>query len=277
MINCGETLLKKSRSGYLMAKLLFLVLFIFNTSVFANSYVEGFDVRSYSPVKKGLKDLYFEVRNNKLKTMVESSTGVKTNDEIYFKVFWKFPDKIQVDIEGMPKGFFELENNLKKIALEVVDYVIPRSPKEVLKEFDFKESEKTNDSVTLVGTTKNSESRVSEVQLQFDKNSILKNMVTLSPYSRSETDFNMSTKKGSDNKYLTDSMETVITRGKVKLKLEKKFDYITQDGFTLPNKVQILMKPVDKTKAVENSSEMTISNYKINEGLASKRITPAKS
>lgn len=250
-----------------MFKIIFVFL-IFQSSLFAASLLETFDVKSYSPIKKGMRDVYFEVRNNKLKTMIESSTGVKLTDEPYFKVFWKFPSEVDIHINGMPKGFIELEQNLKKIGIEVVDYVIPRSPKEVFKDFNF-----TEESLILKGKSKNAESRVSEVTLNFDKNGLLNNMLTLSPYSRSETEFKYSVKKNSDNKYLTDELTTIITRGKVKLNLTKSFDYISKEGYVLPSVVKVSMHPVDKkSKSQGNLSEMQISNYKINEGVAAKNF-----
>ena len=255
--------------------LLLCVLF-FSFNSFASQRIKTFDIMTYSPMKKGLKDLYFEVENNKLQKMVESSTGLKLSEPIRFKVYWMPPNKTKIDIVGLPAGYQELEQNLKKIALEVVDYVIPRSPVTVFNEFKFAKEEINKTGVIIRGKSKNTESKVSELELHFSKNDKLLKMISLGAYSRTEVDFDYSKKKYSDNKFLTDSLITTITSGKVKLRISKHFSYIQKDGYAFPSKVKVHMSPVGDVKAKGNSSEMTISGYKANEGFALKRFSAKK-
>ncbi|CAN0101634.1 unnamed protein product, partial [Chrysoparadoxa australica] len=82
-------------------KRFFYTIFVlaFMNSAYAVDLLENFDLRSYSPVKNGLKDFTCQIRVKGLTDQVKKDlVNVKINDEIYYKLYWVYPGKIDITV-----------------------------------------------------------------------------------------------------------------------------------------------------------------------------------
>ncbi len=275
--------------GFCMKKWLLIALFQFLAvlSSWANlktpEVIQTFDVRTYSPVNYSLKDLTFEIRLKKLTDIVKKRLVDIKIEEVFFKVYWVFPGRFDIQVEGMPKGFHEIKNELKTLVINRLDYVVPQKLMPKLRSYQLKES-KTSRGTLVIAADLTQQKSVNEIKMFFDKGGKLVSFNTSSPAGAQKSKMVMSPKSWSHNKWVVDRVVSRSIAGIQTTKIENDIKYFNKDGFGFPQTISILttqkiQAPSPKARPQERQVRSTInfSNYRVNSGEAKKYFRKFKS
>lgn len=241
--------------------------------------VEQYELRTYSPINYGLKDLTFEVRVNNLKEMLEGQYNLKNLIDVYYKVYWIFPGQYQINVEGLPEGFVELESELKSILKEKLEFVVPKDISSKLRAY--KLSYKSKKPTVIEGVDPTQNRSVNRIELVFAESGKLKKMRSFSPYNVTESILNLGIKSWSHNKWVVEQYKMSIESTQKVLTVTNNISYETHGGVGLPDTISTETKVEVKreregeeeiVKLSEQKSQLTFSNYEVNTGKAKKAI-----
>lgn len=260
-------------------KTIFYILFftLFSPTVFGVDLLENFDLRSYSPVKNGLKDFTCQIRVKGLTDQIKKDlVNVKINDEVYYRLFWLYPGKMDIVVEGLPKGFEELKQNLKGLVVNRVDYLVPQDLTKRLR--PYKMSSKPIKGGTIVlGTDPSNRLAVNKIELKFDSSEKLTSYKSYSPLGFQQSSFEYGKKSWSKNKWVLESVEAKTVQGPQITEIKTEIEYENNVGYGFPTEINIktlqyVLAPGENEKKNERSgeTEISFSNYKINSGEAQK-------
>jgi hypothetical protein len=259
-------------------RLLFLTLTIFLNILCAQAGpVEDFDLRSYSPIKNGLKDLYCEVRLKGLTEKIKKQfVTLKIKQEIFFKLYWIYPGKIDFVVEGLPKGFLELRQNLKNLVASRIDYIIPQELAPKLQSYSLK-VKKSSSGTLVIGEDPTNNKAINKLEINFKKDGRLSRYKSYSPLGFQQSKFDYSKQSWSKNKWVLEKVEAKMIQGPQITESTTTVKYENQVGFGFPISVlvetkQYVAAPGKEERKLERKgeSEIAFSNYKVNSGTAQK-------
>lgn len=267
-------------------KKIFIILSLFLSVNFAHASatppeIENFDIRYYDPANYGLRDLVFEIRMTNLVETMKQRLQIKDLVDVYFKVYWMYPGKYKVDVEGLPGGFKEIKAELKSMVKNRLDFVIPQKLSPKVRSYDLK-SKKSKRGTTIVGVDKTHTRAVNEIRLNFDGGGKLTGFKTLSPMGVNTSEMKMSAKAWSHNKWVVDRLIVKSIQGIQMTEINHDVEYENIDGFGFPKKVEVvttrkLVKPQPVKKKKDNQlklkTEVLFSKYEVNTGKAQRYIT----
>ncbi len=226
---------------------------------------EDHKIRSYSPVKVGVKDMLFDVRIKGIKDLIRGQTAITSLDDVYFRVYWYFPDRYKVVVEGLPEGFKVLRNNLKIIVKPYIDLIFSEEVITQFSRYPYVVDEKEKNSYLKKKTTTD----LSEINVKFNKDGLLKVINSKSPYSRISTEFDYSKKSWSKGKFVTDKIIiSEISQG-IKSVKEMNITHGLISGTGLPESIVVTERFLRDDKEINrNSININFSNYVLNTGKA---------
>lgn len=256
--------------------LTFLIISI--SMAFANSAVSDFDLLSYNPVKMGLKDVLCEVRLEGLTEQVKKQyVTVKVGREVYYKLYWMYPGRVAIDVEGIPKGFDQIKQSLVGLIINRVDYLIPQDLSPRIRGYELKKKSGGRGGVTFEGEDPTNTKAVNKIEVSFDSNGILKKYKSYSPLGFQDSIFDYGKKSWSKNKWVLQSVRAKMIQGPQVTESYTDIKYENVSGYGMPSKIvvsteQKIVAPGEGEKKIERKgeSELTFSNYKINMGEAQK-------
>jgi hypothetical protein len=261
-----------------MKRVFYTILFLLlSQSIHAVDLLENFDLRSYSPVKNGLKDFTCQIRIKGLTDQIKKDlVNVKINDEVYYKLYWKYPGKVDITVEGLPKGFQELRQNLKGLVVNRVDYLVPQDLSKRLRAYKLK-SKPIKGGTLVLGTDPSNRLAVNKIEIKFDGSEKLKSYKSYSPLGFQQSIFEFGKKSWSKNKWVLESVKAKTVQGPQITEIETEIDYENNVGYGFPTEINIetlqyVLAPGENEKKNERTGETVISfsNYKINSGDAQK-------
>jgi hypothetical protein len=255
--------------------ILFLVLM---TSTFGKALevIETFDIRSYDPVQSGLKDLSFEMEVSNLADLVEKKLPTSKIKKVYFMVYWVFPGRFEIEVEGLPRGFYDIKRELKNLVKNRLDYVIPQKMAPKFRSYKLK-SEKTKRGILIKGEDPTSTRAVNRLEIEFHKEGWISKFRTYSPLGFQGLAFKWKTESWSKNKWVLSSNIATTLAGVQKTIIKSKLKYRNIDGFGFPvtvniNTEQVIQVPGKNQKPAQRKHEqvITFKNYLVNKGKAAK-------
>lgn len=268
-----------------MKFLIFITLILSAISQIAFSKVEEleqFEIRSYSPQLSGVKDLVFEVRMDGLKEILEKSMAIGKLSDLYFKVYWMNPNEFRIEVEGLPKGFKEVRDDLRQLIKGKLDFVIPEKVSDRLKQYSLN-VEPITDGKLIKAIDETYTLAVPEIDLTIDKTGRLKYLETKMATNAVKTEFFHSPKSWSNNKLVLDRVVSISGTPGSSLTVTNDLEYANVNGFGLPAKLVVknvveFTTPPEKEKEKpkqqkkETTSVIKFSKYEINTGKAARFI-----
>jgi hypothetical protein len=260
---------------FILATLLF-----FSCNLFAAEKIEEieqFEIRSYSPQKVGVSDLVFEARIDNLTEILSKNTALGKLVDVSFKIYWQSPSQYKIEVNGLPKGYTDIRNDLTMLIKGKLEFVLPEKFIEKFKAYTLT-AEPVADGklIKAIDTTYNM--AVPEVDILFDKTGVLRTVETKAANVKSE--FYHSPKSWSNNKLVLDKVVMRSMQGLVKQSSTNEIQYASVNGIGFPSKLTIknvseMVVPANgknKEKKVKNETGTVIrfSNYEVNTGKAAK-------
>ena len=267
--------------GSIMRKRIFiLIAFIFVGNLFAQSeIIEHSEIKKYTPVKHGLKDLIFRVDIPGLAESLNARKSLGTITEAYFNVFWALPGKFQVDVIGLPNGFYELKVQLRNLIVPHLKIIFPDKLSNTLRSYSLSKHSSNGES-SLKAIDKTGTKAINTIDMQFSKEGYLKNVKTYSPAGSQNTELLMSKKTWSHNKWVLMKSITSSEKGPQKVSSITEIDYEVVSGYGLPKEVKVIsrielikgIKPAKGYKPFVKEEKLFFSDFQVNTGKALKRF-----
>lgn len=262
-----------------MKYFLLIISIAFCLSSYGVEVVESFDLRTYDPIQNGLKDLYCEVRLKGLTERLKKElVSLNIKGEVYYKLYWLYPGKVDIVVEGLPKGFQELRNNLKNLIVNRIDYLVPHKLGKKLRSYELR-SKKISSGVMVEGTDPTNNQAVNKLEISFDREGRLKSYKSYSPLGFQQSNFGYIKKSWSKNKWVLNNSKAKTIQGPQVTEIETGIDHENVVGFGFPGKIKItttqyIVAPGKEEKKQERTgtSELSFSKYEINSGKATKHF-----
>lgn len=260
-------------------KILTFISFFIST-IYANSSVSDFDLISYSPVKMGLKDLVCEVRLDGLTEQVKKQyVTLKIEEEVFYKLYWMYPGKSYIDVEGIPQGLEQLKQRLVGLIVNRLDYIIPQDLAPRIRGYKLKKVRGGNKGATFEGIDPTNTKTVNKIEISFDRKGVLEKYKSYSPLGFQESTFEYVKKSWSKNKWVLEGVNAKMIQGPQVTASKTSIEYNNVNGYGLPKKITVrtsqkVVAPGEGEKKIERSGEskITFSKYKLNMGAARKFI-----
>lgn len=264
---------------------LFWFLFILTAETFgqttAQDIIKKFDVSSYRPQDKGLKELVVQVEISNLTKQLNDQLIFGKLKNVYFKLYWVYPNQYEVEVIGLPNGFMEIKNELKTLVASRLDIIIPSMLEKKFEGYNLKlVSDKTKDQIIATDSTQMK--LINEVRASFDKEGKLISFTNHKPMVVEESELSLIKKGYSENKWIIDEISVKVNEGMQTTFIKTKIDYSSIEGYALPIKIsshtkQVLVQEQDK-KPVEREvdSSVEFKGYKLNSGEASSFLKKSK-
>jgi hypothetical protein len=255
---------------------IFVTLFVGVRASFAqsSSLIEDFDLRFYHPEQFSLKDLVFDVRIKDLTEIVKQRIADDKVKEVYFKVFWQSPGRYGIDVMGLPKGFEELKAELRMLVASRIDFVIPEKMAPKFRSYTLKTSNLKKGKL-IVAEDESNARPINRMELEFEEDGKIKKLTTFSPGSKQTTNYELSVKPWSHNKWVLDRIESEILQGEQRTKVNTALAFKSFEGFGFPVAIGIetiqFVQTSDKqggVKEVRQMTQLTLDNILVNSGKA---------
>ncbi|MFW5871925.1 MAG: hypothetical protein ACOCUT_02360 [bacterium] len=232
--------------------------------------IKQFDLKLYRPDQLGLKDFRVDLNIPSTTEKLKEQKIFGDLKKVIFQIYWQQPDKIDVHIIGMPKGFLEVKRQLQMQIASRIEYLIPVPLSEKLKGYKLETEKIKGDKVKVIAKDPTGKMEIQEYHLVFTNKGALQKFITFRPVGKEMSNFVLSTRSWSNNKWVIDGLNTTVKLPGGEINTSQTFEYLTDSGFGLIKKINIKMEQKINGKTAKEENRMIFSNYKINKGLAGK-------
>ncbi len=239
--------------------------------------IEQFEIRSYAPQKVGVTDLVFEARIDNLTEMLTKNLAVGKLVDVSYKIYWASPSQYKIEVQGLPKGFAEVKQDLISLIRGKMEFVLPEKFMEKFKGYSLK-AESVSEGKLIRAIDPTYTMVTSEVDILMDKNGILKTIETKTTGPAVRSEFSYSPKSWSNNKLVLDKIVLRTMQTGVKLSTINDVEYLSVNGIGLPSKITVrniseatvpaTKKEKEKKLKKEIGSVIRFSKYEVNTGKA---------
>lgn len=257
--------------------LFFIVSFV-SLQIFAQDglpIIKGIDEKTYDPRLKGLTDIVVEIVNPSVTKQLNDQGSFGHINELVFKIYWTAqPERVGVDIIGLPEGFKEIKEELKMMIVNRLEHILPKPLEAKLSTYNLKLVQQNPPTVSA--TDKTHLSPVLEYVIQSDAEKKIVQMISKKPIGLITTKFTTNKYPWTDGKFVIEKIQSDAQEGPQQTFQTSETSYQVVQGIGVPLRVtnrtkQIIQQP-DQQKPLEREIEEVISfnNYKINTAAAMK-------
>lgn len=253
-------------------KVLFFSLFMM-TSAFAQdpaAYLKSFDAKIYSLKTKGVKDFVVDIESTKLTKQMNDQQMFGKVEELIFRTFWTAdPERLAIEVVGLPDGFIEVKEELKMSILQLMDNLIP--PPMSQKFPGYKLSQVRPREITAQDTS--GIAPIPSFTLKFDEKDKLVEIIGNKPIGTLNVKPVFEKPSFAEGKWVLMSQTTTTSENGQTLTVTKDLNYEKSDGISVLSEVEVSTEhKMENKDAKANRSSETINfkNYKINQGEALK-------
>lgn len=264
---------KRMVKGIIMKVLILLLTFI---SVNAWSedpvaYLNTFDSKIYSLKTKGVKDFVVDIESSKLTKQMNDQMMFGKVDEVIFRTYWTAnPERIAMEVIGLPDGFREIKEELKLSIFTVIENLLPISTVQRFAGYKIVQGSKPNEFVAKDST---GIANVPSFTLKFDSQDRLTEVEGHKPIGFLVTTPKYEKDGFAAGKWVLKSISTKTTENGQSVTVSKNLKYGSSQGIGVLS--EVLMRTEQKLEAAGAKplileENVEFKNYKINSGEALK-------
>jgi hypothetical protein len=252
-----------------------LICFLFViTSAFAqdpNAYLKNFDAKIYSLKTKGVNNFIVDIESSKLTKQMNDQQMFGKVDELYFRVYWTAnPERMAIEVNGLPDGFKEIKEDLKLSILGMMDNLLPQTTAQRFAGYKFVQGTKPKE---IVAQDTSGIAPVPSFTLKFDDQDKLTEVTGNKPIGTLVVRPVYVKESFADGKLVLTEQTTVTQENGQSLTVRKELDYGKSQGIGVLTEVTVTTEQkADGSNAKPTSVRETLEfkNYKINDGEALK-------
>lgn len=258
--------------------LLFILVTLPTLAADQGEYLKFFDSKVYSLKTKGVKDFTVEISSSKLTKQLNDLKSFGEIKNLKFKLYWTAnPERLDIEIIGLPDGFLQLKDELRASILPVIDNLLPMTLAQRFPGYKFTAGK---EKATILATDTTGLAPIPSYTLEFDSQDRLIKIVGNRPLGTQEIDFIFEKKAFTDGKWALISVESEVSDNGQTIKIIRKLNYGSTQGIGTLSSVDMTTEQSLKkegAKPVSQSDHIEFSNYQINSGAAFKHFLSDKS
>ncbi len=262
----------------LLACLVLVFMTNFGIAQDSRSYLSNFYNKIYSIKSKGVQDLVVDVTSSQLSEDLNTQKIFGNVKALTFRVYWTAnPEKIAVEVLGLPEGFREVKESLKISFSRILEDLIPIN-------FDSKFSGYKSSTNTSPNTKELVDSTginpIPKLFFVFDTNENLTEIKAGKPVGEYVIYPKYKKMSFSDGKWVLESQKMMNSENGVKIELEKDYEYSEVKGIGVIDQISVEAKTIvlgQNAKEIKTKDKIIFNNYKLNQGEALKYFLSEKS
>ncbi|MFA5582981.1 MAG: hypothetical protein WDA09_02100 [Bacteriovoracaceae bacterium] len=229
--------------------------------------LQSFDKKTYTPRQKSVTDLVVDIESEKMKEDLNEQKIFGNIKKLSFRFYWTAqPERLAVEVLGLPEGFKEVKENLKANTLSLFEDIIP-IPLE--KKFsNFKLNRKSNR--LIEAKDNNSLTPISSYDLVFNNDNVLTEVIAKRAVGEMVTKFVYDKASFSDGRLVLKAQEIFIEESGQKVNIKKEISYQVVAGVGFPQIVNVTTKQTGNSGSFERAETLSFNNYQVNKGEALK-------
>ncbi len=249
------------------AALIFLLL---TSSAFGQnpeSYLKIFDARIYSLKAKGVRDFVVDIESAQLSKQIKEEKLFGKAEELIFRTYWTAePERLAIEVIGLPEGFRELKEGLKAQIAPLLENLFPLPTAQRLAGYKLTLVKPRE----ILATDTTGLAPVPSFVLKFDEQDKLTEVTGNRPVGTLVATSLYDRPAFADGKLALVEQTTLTTDGGSTLKVRKELAYGKVDGIGVLEEVEVTTEQVrdPKSSAIKTADSVTFKNYKINAGVA---------
>jgi hypothetical protein len=225
------------------------------------------DNKVYSLKSKGVSDFVVDIQSSRLTKQVNDQMIFGKVEELIFRTYWTAnPERLAIEIEGLPEGFKEVKEELKANILTVMENLIPLSTQMKFAGYKFSPGTKPKQFVAKDST---GIAAVPSYILTYDNEDKLVSVEGKKPVGTFIVNFKHDKESFADGKWVLASSTTVSEENGQILTTKKNLDYGKVQGIGVLEAVEIETEQKasnNEGKLLKFGEDVKFSNYKINTG-----------
>lgn len=258
----------------IIMRALFLIMAVFSLNAWSQdpvAYLNNFDAKVYSLKTKGVKEFVVDIESSKLtKQMDEMMTFGKVK-EVIFRTYWTAnPERIAIEVIGLPDGFREIKEELKLSIFSVIDNLLPLTSVQRFAGYKFHAGGRPKE---ILAQDSTGIANVQSFVLRFDAQDRLTEVVGNKAVGTLVTTPVYEKEGFAAGKWVMKSTSTTSSENGQTLTVKKELKYGTSQGIGVLSEVEITTEQkLESSTAKPLITEETVEfkNYKINAGEALK-------
>lgn len=234
-------------------------------------YLNNFDAKVYSLKSKGIKDFVVDIESSKLTKQLNDQQIFGKVKEVIFRTYWTAtPERLAIEIIGLPEGFREVKEDLKMSVIAQMDNLLPMSTVQRFAGYKFHTGVNPKE---YIATDSSGIANIQSYVLKFDATDKLIEVVGKKPIGT----MNITPKYDKDSfaggKWVLKSLTTTVAENGQTFTTVKELDYGTTQGMGVLNKVTVETEQrsdAPGAKTLKSEDTVEFKNYKISTGEAMK-------
>ncbi len=255
-------------------KILFLTLSLISLSTWAqdpSEYLKLFDAKVYSLKTKGVKDFALDISSSRLTKQINDAGSFGMVKELVFKVYWTAsPERLVIDVHGLPAGFREVKEELK---MSILPYVEDLLPLPLEKKFTGYKITQGPSAKEFLAKDSTGVAGIPSFLIKFDSQDKLTEVMGQKPVGSFIVSPVYQKESFSDGKWVLKKSVTTSAENGQTLIVTKVLNYGTSSGISVLTSINVSSdQKFDRpdVKSIALSESLDLSNYKIDQGVAFK-------
>ncbi len=229
------------------------------------AYLNQFDQKVYSLKTKGIQDFIVDVESNKLTQQINEQGIFGRVNKLTFRVYWTAnPERLAIDVIGLPEGFREVKEELKFSVLQQLELLLPQTIVKKFSGYKFTPGPGTKD---VIAKDVSGIASIPEFILKFDNQDKLQEIVGKKPVGTMNTSVVYERENFADGKYVLKNQTTTVSENGQTVTVSKELKYGNSNGTGVLSSVTTTTTSkadLPKAKPFTLSETLTFDNYKIN-------------
>jgi hypothetical protein len=255
-----------------MKSLLCLLLLSFTARAQEPSvYMNLFDNKVYSLKTKGVKDFVVDIKSSKLTQHINDQKIFGHVKDVTFRTYWTAsPERLAIEVLGLPEGFREAKEELKLAVLSMMDSLLPPKVEQRLPGYKVSAAVKPRE---FLAQDSSGLAPFPSYLIRFDAQDKLSEIVGQKGLSDWQMSFNYDKRSFSDGKWVLLSSVTTTQQHGITTTLTRQLNYGSHKGIGVLTGVAVTTEqrlPQAEAKPMQISEELLFTNYQLDTGEALK-------
>jgi len=227
------------------------------------TYFSLYDRKVYSLKNKGVKDFVVDVRSSDLTEKVNEQKIFGNVKDLIFRVHWTLaPERLAVDVIGLPEGFAEAKNELKASFLPLLDNLLPMTIEQRFPGYKFSPGKTPKE---FIATDSSGLAPIPRYILKFDEQDRLSEITGQKPVGSWNMTWAYEKKAFSEGRWVISQVTLANSESGVTVKSSRKLSYSMVQGMGVLSEV-VLSVEQSGEKTIRTEENIEFTNYKINTG-----------
>lgn len=235
-----------------------------------SAYFKSFDTKTYSLKSKGVRDLVVDIENPRLTKELNEQGAFGQVKELIFRVHWtSSPERLAVEVIGLPEGFTEVKESLKTRALAAIETLFPLG---VGAKFSSLKVTQGPGKREFTATDSSNLAPIQSYTLKFDEQDRLVEINGNKVFGTFNVRPVYSKENFADGKWVLTSQISEEGDGTNSVSSSRVINYGRAQGIAVPSELEIAIeqKNQDSKNNVKFKENFVFKNYRVNDGSAVK-------